>query len=357
MSRCFTVLHDMARAGQSAALVTVAHVAGSAPRAAGARMLVTPDEVVDTIGGGNLEFEAIRIARARLARPDDQPARFIELFPLAPMLKQCCGGAVFLHFDILRDGAPDWLTMAATCARENTPVVLVNRVGAAADPAVPRMTLTRSGASGSLGDSELERLAIEQATALLSAQGTAATALLHSLADSETVLPDIADALFFELLAPAGRQVALFGAGHVGRAVVNVLAPTDACRLIWLDGRAGQFPETVPPTVETRLMTEPVAAVAQLPAAAYCLVMTHSHQLDQALCEAILRRGDAAFLGLIGSATKYRRFLQGLKARGLTDAQLQGLTCPIGIAGIGGKEPAVIAVSVAAQLLQAFATD
>ena len=104
--------------------------------------------------------------------------------------------------------------------------------------------------------------------------------------------------------------------------------------------------------METRAAQDPVAQVSALPPDAYCLVMTHSHELDQNLCEALLRRGDFAWLGLIGSATKQRRFMQRFKEKGLTQAQLARLTCPIGIPDIQSKQPGAIAVSVAAQLLQ-----
>ena len=100
MERCFSSLFALVEAGQPCALVTVAGVAGSAPREAGARMIVAPDQLLGTIGGGNLEFEAARIARARLADPAAGPRRFVELFPLGPMLEQCCGGAVYLHFEL-----------------------------------------------------------------------------------------------------------------------------------------------------------------------------------------------------------------------------------------------------------------
>ena len=102
----------------------------------------------------------------------------------------------------------------------------------------------------------------------------------------------------------------------------------------------------------SRVAQDPVAQVEALPPDACCLVMTHSHELDQNLCEALLRRGDFAWLGLIGSATKQRRFMQRFKQKGLTQAQLARLTCPIGIPGIQSKQPGAIAVSVAAQLLQ-----
>ena len=394
MNRCFSALQDVVTQGDPCVLVTVAHIAGSAPREPGARMIVTPTEVMGTIGGGNLEFEAIRIARERLVDVSDTGAqRHIELFPLGPMLQQCCGGAVFLHFEALTNGRSDWLDSAARIEQNNTRALLVCRtpsssfsgidqnnprarpVSRTSSSSFPRkwessktpsaesghypgkMLFTQTGSDGSLGDKHLDELAARKAHELLSAAGTPEAAMLHSLVETQSTLPDTSDALFFEMISPSRFQVALFGAGHVGSALVNTLAGVPDCRITWVDSRAGQFPPELPPDVEARLSDNPVAEVENLPEQAYCLVMTHDHQLDQDLCEALLRRNDFAFLGLIGSATKQRRFSQRLEEKGISEQQLERLTCPIGIPGIESKEPGAIAVSVAAQLLKIKSAD
>ena len=353
MNDCFSTLLDVVSSNRPGVLVTVAHIAGSAPREAGARMIVTPAQVLGTIGGGNLEYEAIRIARSRLDGPQTPGSqRFIELFPLGSMLQQCCGGAVFLHFDVIRDGQSDWVSVAAASERNNTPALLVSRTSL-----TEKMIFTETGATGSLGDKDLDDLATAKAAAFLSAQGSPQTSLLHPLVETQSTLPDISDVLFFEVISPCDFQIVLFGAGHVGRALVNTLAGATPCSITWVDSRAGQFPQELPSNVEARLTDNPVAEIDGLSGQAYCLVMTHSHQLDQDLCEALLRRDDFAFLGLIGSATKHRRFVQRLGEKGLSERQLERLTCPIGIPGIESKEPGVIAVSVAAQLLKIKSAD
>ena len=394
MNRCFSALQDVVTQGDPCVLVTVAHIAGSAPREPGARMIVTPTEVMGTIGGGNLEFEAIRIARERLVDVSDTGAqRHIELFPLGPMLQQCCGGAVFLHFEALTNGRSDWLDSAARIEQNNTRALLVCRTSSSSfsgiDQNKPRarpvshpssssfprkressktlsagsghypgkMIFTQTGADGTLGDKRLDELATRKAHELLSAAGTPEAAMLHPLVETQSTLPDTSDALFFEMISPGRFQVALFGAGHVGSALVNTLAGVPDCRITWVDSRAGQFPPELPPDVEARPSDNPVAEVEGLPEQAYCLVMTHDHQLDQDLCEALLRRNDFAFLGLIGSATKQRRFAQRLREKGISEQQLERLTCPIGIPGIESKEPGAIAVSVAAQLLKIKSAD
>ena len=373
MNRCFSTLQDIVADGQSCVLVTVAHIAGSAPREPGARMIVTPTQVMGTIGGGNLEFEAMRIARERLAEvPDTGAQRHIEFFPLGPMLQQCCGGAVFLHFEVLTDAGADWIATAAGIEQNNTRAVLVSRTSSSSFPRrresseilsaesghYPcKMLFTETGASGSLGDNALDKTARQKTDELLAADSAPGTSRLHPLTETQSTLPDTSDALFFEMISPCKYQVALFGAGHVGGALVNILAGISDCRITWVDSRAGQFPTELPSNVEARPSDNPVAEVENLPQLAYCLVMTHDHQLDQDLCEALLRRNDFAFLGLIGSATKQRRFSQRLREKGISEQQLERLTCPIGIPGIESKEPGVIAVSVAAQLLKILFAD
>jgi xanthine dehydrogenase accessory factor len=144
----------------------------------------------------------------------------------------------------------------------------------------------------------------------------------------------------------------LYGAGHVGRAIVRLLEGLP-CRVQWIDERESEFPAGRSVAHVERLCVEPVEAeVDAAPPGAFYLVLTHSHELDQRITEAILRRGDFGYLGLIGSKTKRARFLHRYEQRGIAAAALERLTCPIGVPGIAGKAPEVIAVAVVAQLLQ-----
>lgn len=149
--------------------------------------------------------------------------------------------------------------------------------------------------------------------------------------------------------------VALFGGGHVGHALAQVLAPLPFL-LNWIDSRDGVFPASVPPRVVCE-HSEPVqAAVPGLAPQSRVLIMSFSHAEDLDVLAACLRRqreqGDLPYIGLIGSKTKWATFRHRLEARGFTAAELAHVTCPIGVPGISGKEPEVIAVAVAAQLLQ-----
>ncbi len=144
----------------------------------------------------------------------------------------------------------------------------------------------------------------------------------------------------------------LFGAGHVGRATVKALADLPFS-ITWVDSRKTEFPEVMPANVQKLRTDEPLGVIDKALPQTLFVIFTHNHQLDYELTKAILRRKDAQFCGLIGSATKRARFENKLlKERVLDEAELGSLTCPIGIGGIYGKEPEVIAASLTAQLLQ-----
>jgi xanthine dehydrogenase accessory factor len=144
----------------------------------------------------------------------------------------------------------------------------------------------------------------------------------------------------------------IYGAGHVGQALVRVLAELALFDITWIDSRAELFSSASADCVTTYACAAPADSVAEAPAGTHYVVLTHDHALDYELCRRILLRGDAAGVGLIGSASKAARFRSRLLRDGLSREALTGLTCPIGITGISSKLPAAIAISIAAQLLQ-----
>jgi xanthine dehydrogenase accessory factor len=146
------------------------------------------------------------------------------------------------------------------------------------------------------------------------------------------------------------RAVLVFGAGHVGRALALALAPLPFA-VTWIDSRAEAFPALVPANARAVAARDPAREIAAAPPGAFILILTHDHALDLAITAAALRRDDLPFIGLIGSATKRARFERRLRELGIAEARIASLICPIGLPGIEGKEPAVIAASVAAQLL------
>ncbi|MDP9109646.1 MAG: xanthine dehydrogenase accessory protein XdhC, partial [Pseudomonadota bacterium] len=182
-------------------------------------------------------------------------------------------------------------------------------------------------------------------------------ALLASMPDC-ALLRD-ADGLrwLFQRYRPADAQLFLFGAGHVGAAVVRILADLP-CRVHWIDQRAELFEAfsstALPENVTIDICDAPEMLIAQAPPQSDFLVMTHSHALDQLLSRCILARESIGWFGLIGSRTKRIQFERRLLAQGIAATRLSAMTCPIGIDGIDGKQPGVIAVAVVAQLLQVW---
>ena len=248
-------------------LVTVASVEGSGPREVGAWMAVFPQTLVNTIGGGHLEFQAIAEARS-LIGSGRQDGALVNRYALGPALGQCCGGVVHLKFE--------------------------------------RIT--------------------------------------------QTDMP-----LLRQRLPNQAKPVALFGGGHVGHALVNVLSSLPF-QVQWIDSRDEIFPVQLPENVACDHSDPVHAAVEALPSGAAVLIMSFSHAEDLDVVAACLKRqrlqGDLKFVGLIGSKTKWATFQHRLEAKGFSAQELAFITCPIGVDGITGKEPEVIAIAVAAQLLQ-----
>ncbi|HSW05470.1 xanthine dehydrogenase accessory protein XdhC [Aquabacterium sp.] len=225
-----------------------------------------------------------------------------------------------------------------------------------------RMLVSADAVLGTIGGGHLEWQAIATARRLLATPAFAP--LTQTIALGPTLGQCCGGALSLHFAAfdadalarwpaPAPQfTLQLYGAGHVGRAIARLLEGLH-CRVQWIDEREDEFPgEASAPHIE-RLCVEPVEAeVRAAPHGCYYLVLTHSHDLDQRITEAILQRGDFGYLGLIGSATKRARFLHRFEQRGIPAEVLARLTCPIGVPGIGGKEPELIAIAVVAQLLQ-----
>ena len=149
-------------------------------------------------------------------------------------------------------------------------------------------------------------------------------------------------------------SVLLFGAGHVGRALATALAPLPL-RLRWIDARAGEFPHPAPAGVEAVVTDRPLVEIERATPGSSAFVLTHSHSLDFTLCSAVLERGDFAYLGLIGSATKRAKFERGFRELGIAPARIAAMRCPIGGTALRDKRPPVIAALAAAELLLTLA--
>lgn len=253
-----------------------------------------------------------------------------------------------------------WIAALAALAEEGTPAVLVTVVevkGSTPREAGAKMVVTRDSSQGTIGGGHLELSAIELARELLAAHSAPPAAEATPILRRFALGPSLGQCcggeatLLFEPVLPPPFHVALFGAGHVGKALVRLLADLP-CRVAWIDARAEAFPAELPENASIEVTDLPEDEVAALAPGCYVVVMTHSHALDLRIVERALRRADLRYVGLIGSRTKRVRFVKRLALRGLAPDEIERLTCPIGIAGIAGKRPAEIAIAVAAQLLQ-----
>jgi xanthine dehydrogenase accessory factor len=308
---------DAARAHltRHAALVRVTVVAlrGSAPREPGASMLVDDKSSVGTIGGGRLEWHAVRAAHELLRAIDSPPVQACDLI-LGPELGQCCGGRVELWLERLTRHDLPWLHEASLRMRHRS-VGIETRFA--------NGTVTR----------EL----------VPSFQGTAGIALRRD--------PDQRLTLY-ETYGPRRPPLWIFGAGHVGQALVRLLSELAVFDILWIDPRPELLPAGLPECVATQVCASPAGLLGAARADTRYVVLTHDHALDYELCRSILGRGDFAFLGLIGSASKSARFRSRLLRDGIEPGRVSRLTCPIGVQGIPSKLPAAIAIAIAAQLLQ-----
>ena len=294
------------------ALVTLAQAQGSSPREVGARMVVAPDGTfTGTIGGGALEWGALAEAQGLLARRNGPAATRLDR-ALGPDLGQCCGGRVLLTIE--RFGAADRNAVTALAAAEAGGFLT---------------TIATAGSDGRL----MRRIADNE-------EGRAPRLAYEVQSDGRV----------YERFGDEATPFFLFGAGHVGRALAVALSPLPFL-VTWTDARPGAIPEEFPVNVSAVREDDPVDILRRAPDGAFVAVMTHSHALDLDLVIAALNANRFAYVGLIGSATKRARFTSAMHKMGMAADAIEQLVCPIGLATIRDKAPAVIAASVVTQVL------
>ena len=299
---------------QSCAMVSIVEAKGSAPRDAGARMVVLEDgSFAGTIGGGALEWRAIARAQAALAKAgagESPPPVGLARMALGPDLGQCCGGSVRVLLEVFTPG--------------------------------------RSAEVQALADAERAGLFVTEGR--IAERCVERTILIRDLPGGEDSLL-AADGRLLERFGTQKQVLALIGAGHVGRSLIISLAPLDFS-VVWIDPREDAFPSIVPGDVRVVVTETPAAELNAVPDGAFVLVMSHSHALDFDVVLAALQARRFGYVGLIGSASKKARFISRLRQAGLGNDDIERLVCPIGIAGIASKQPAAIAASVVADLLR-----
>jgi xanthine dehydrogenase accessory factor len=278
------------------ARILVTEAKGSVPRNAGTSMLVASGGQTGTIGGGALEWEAVRIAREVLTSRRD---RLVKM-PLGPNLGQCCGGAVTLLIEV-------WDTERLDAVGDGPVIARPLPEGPREMPPAVALGLDR----------------------------------IHAIT--------MRDGWILEPADHAATRLWLWGAGHVGRAIAAVMAPLPQVALTWIDTASDRFPDDLPEGVDKVVAANPTDLVQHAPRDAHHLILTYSHDLDLKLCHALLSRGFAS-CGLIGSRTKWARFRSRLQALGHAPAEIGRITCPIGDPALG-KHPQAIALGVAVAIL------
>jgi xanthine dehydrogenase accessory factor len=294
--------------------VTIVAAEGSSPREAGAKMLVTPNEFMGTIGGGGLEHRMLDEARQMISEQNG-PARQVQDVPLGPDLGQCCGGLVHLVFERLGSRDLDWLK--AWQSAEEGAVTREFRTPLS-DPA--------------------SKIWVDLA------EGPRETILTQENGGPHMV----------EVVRREKESVWIFGAGHVAQALVPVLSGLDFDVTV-VDERPEWLAKIDEAQASTVFNLVPESHAAHVPPGGVVLAMTHNHGLDFDICSAALRREDIAFVGMIGSASKRVQAVRHFTAQNVSEDALSRFVSPIGVGGVRDKRPAAIAVSVATQLLQFFA--
>jgi xanthine dehydrogenase accessory factor len=249
-----------------------------------------------------------------------------------------------------------WIDALADLQHQGEPCVLVTIIeerGSTPRNAGSKMVVSRERLYDTIGGGHLEYKAQQIAREMLENRSRDTRLERFSLGASLGQCCGGATVLLFEPMGQPQAHIAVFGAGHVGRALVPLLASLP-CKVRWIDSRESEFPAQIPAGVEKVVNDDVVDEVENMPAGSYFIVMTHNHQLDLELTAAILERNDFTYYGLIGSKSKRAKFEHRLRDRGFQPERVQRMRCPMGIAEVKGKLPIEIAVSIAGEVIATY---
>ncbi|MGF6690658.1 xanthine dehydrogenase accessory factor [Metapseudomonas resinovorans] len=249
-----------------------------------------------------------------------------------------------------------WISALADLQQRSEPCVLVTIIeerGSTPRNAGSKMVVTAERIFETIGGGHLEFKAMEIAREMLENRSQDTRLERFSLGASLGQCCGGATVLLFEPMGQPQAHIAVFGAGHVGRALVPLLASLP-CKVRWIDSRENEFPEHIPAGVEKVVNEDVIDEIAEMPKGSYFIVMTHNHQLDLELTAEILKRNDFAYFGLIGSKTKRVKFEHRLRERGFAAETVQRMRCPMGIQDVKGKLPIEIAISIAGEVVATY---
>ncbi|MFT7110007.1 MAG: xanthine dehydrogenase accessory factor [Psychrobacter glaciei] len=246
-----------------------------------------------------------------------------------------------------------WFDAVQHCEQNGLSYVIATVMGAAGS--IPRdqgskMVITENADFDSLGGGHLEFSVMNKAREMI-ASGQAGNHIEHfPLGASLGQCCGGSVTVLMESFVQQGLNLTVFGAGHVAKALMKILADLPG-QIRWIDSRAEQFPADVASNIKKCIEEYPVDIISTLPKGSQLLILTHNHQLDFDLVEAALKREDFSFIGCIGSQTKAERFQMRLRHKNFSQQQIESVICPVGMLEIPGKLPMEVAVSMAAQLI------
>ena len=302
MSFDFQKTNEYIKSHGKIARVLILKTFGSAPRDEGTTMLIWDSGQFGTIGGGELEYQVTRLAKKIII--DNKGSR-IKKFSLGPDMGQCCGGAVELLIEIL----------------DETKVKFI-----------------------SVDDGFFARPVFKNEKSLN------VQALIKSYRNkSVPIKTSFKDGWLFEPVTKEKELIWIYGAGHVGTAIANILSKLSQFSVTCIDTSQDRYPDNFPKTVEKLITKNPAQIVQYAPSETHHLILTYSHTLDLEICHQLLQHNFAT-AGLIGSKTKWARFKKRLNELNYTFEQINRIICPIGEPSFG-KSPYEIAIGVASMLL------
>lgn len=252
------------------------------------------------------------------------------------------------------DKQMNWYQAVAHCEQKGEPYVLVTVLGVTGS--VPRepaskMVITGEHSFDTIGGGHLEYRVSQQARERLIRHSYGPELAHFPLGASLGQCCGGSVSVLLEAQPGSQQQLVVFGAGHVARALVQILGGLP-WHVTWVDERSEQYPADIPDNVHPLVTDDPVGDAPSLCQNRHVLILTHNHQLDFELCRTLLAQGQCASIGLIGSETKARRFRQRLSHRGFREQEIEHIRCPVGLSRVPGKRPMEVAVSICAELLE-----
>ena len=333
-------------------LLTVIETKGSTPCSVGDKIVYSNEQLTfGSIGGGNLEFQALTFAKDLLGK--DSNSTHLEKYPLGATLGQCCGGYVKVMFEsFVNNGTQlkkknSWLETVSDLIERQQDFVVATIIDNQTDKrnSGKKIVYTANQETPPSSDGGLNGKISTGAYNLLSANDSPTIAQYQSTSES------LIEVCYEKVSNTELHPVAIFGAGHISRALMPILTKLPI-RIFWIDDRAQQFEQYQGDTSQINIICDDfISGLADLPDETYCLVITYSHQMDFDICEKIISRNSFTYLGMIGSRIKGNKFKDRLLQKGYPKGTVDKFICPIGAKQKFLKSPTAIAVTIAMDLL------